>query len=97
MNNKVYLIMPDTAYPFDLGKFHNYVVGLHTAGYIESWWHYLPGGLYFVGTHLDVNQVYNLLIKHMPRRYFIVMEVNPKNQQGWLTKQAWDWFSSYQQ
>jgi len=26
----------------------------------------------------------------------IIMEVNPKNQQGWLPKQAWDWFTPYQ-
>jgi hypothetical protein len=89
------MIMPDTTYPFDLSKFDTYIKSLYTNGYVESWWHYLPGGLYLIGTHLEVNQIYNLLIKHMPNRSFIVMEVNPKNQQGWLTKEAWNWFRSY--
>lgn len=95
MTRKVYLIMPDTTYPFDLGKFHLYVQQLYSQGHIYAWWHYLPGGLYFVDTALEVNQLYNLLIQHMPMRFFILMEVNPKNQQGWLTKEAWDWFGSY--
>lgn len=95
MNRKVYMIMPDTTYPFDLGKFHTYIQSLYSSGYIQAWWHYLPGGLYFVDSSLETNQIYNLLIKHMPNRFHIIMEVNPKNQQGWLTKEAWDWFNLY--
>ena len=95
MNKIVYMIMPDTTFPFDQGKFHAYIVSLYQKGYIETWWHYLPGGLYLVGTSLGANQLYNLLIQHMPFRFHIIMEVNPKNQQGWLPKAAWDWFESY--
>lgn len=87
--------MPDTTHPFDLVKFQTYIQSLYKNGYIQAWWHYLPGGLYFVDSSLEVNQLYNLFIKHMPSRYFIVMEVDPKNQQGWLTKEAWDWFNLY--
>ena len=88
--------MPDTTYPFDLGKFHLYIDSLYKNGYINTWWHYLPGGLYFVSSNLEVNQIYNLLIKHTVNRHLIVMEVDPKNQQGWLPKDAWDWFKPYQ-
>ena len=95
MDRKVYMIMPNITYPFDLGKFHTYIQQLYSEGYIQAWWHYLPGGLYFIDTALDVNQIHNLLIKNIPMRYFIVMEVNPKNQQGWLPKEAWDWFKLY--
>lgn len=95
MERKVYMIMPNTLPSFDLGKFNAYIQSLHTMGYIYAWWHYIPGALYFVDTSLDVNQIHNLLIKHIPYRHFIVMEVNPKNQQGWLPKEAWDWFKTY--
>ena len=95
MNKKVYMIMPNTDATFDLAKFHSHVQSLYNNGYIESWWHYLPGGLYFIGTTLEINQIYNLLIAHMPKRFHIIMEVNPDNQQGWLSKEAWDWFNSY--
>lgn len=95
MNRKIYMIMPDTTYPFDLGRFHVFIQNLYNLGYIKAWWHYLPGGLYFVDSELEVNQLYNLLIKHMPLRQHIIMEVNPKNQQGWLIQQAWDWFKNY--
>jgi len=93
MHRKIFLIMPNADYSFDLSKFHNYINNLYSKGYFYSWWHYLPGGLYFVDTHLDVNQIYNLLITHMPRRYLIIMEVNPHNQQGWLPQEAWNWFN----
>ena len=95
MNRKVYMIMPDTTAPFNLGKFHAYIEYMYKKGYIETWWHYLPGGLYFVGTTLEINQIYNLLVRHMPNRFHIIMEVNSGNKQGWLSKAAWDWFSSY--
>ncbi len=87
--------MPNTNYPFDLGKFHVYIVGLYNSGNIEAWWHYLPGGMYFIASELSVNQIYNLLILHMPNRHLIVTEINPNNQQGWLAKEAWDWFTPY--
>jgi hypothetical protein len=89
------MIIPDTTPPFDLSKFHSYIGYLYKSGYIQTWWHYLPGGLYFVESNLTVNQIYNLLIKHIPMRHHIIMEVNPKNQQGWLPKAAWNWFQSY--
>ena len=87
--------MPDTTYPFDLGKFHLSIQSLYNNKHIEAWWHYLPGGLYFIDTSLNVNQIYNLLIKHMPGVKHIIMEVNPKNQQGWLNKEGWEWFKPY--
>lgn len=95
MTRKVYMIVPDITPPFNLGLFHNYIAQLHTSGYIYGWWHQLPGNVYLVDTALDSNQLYNLIIRHMPMRKFIVMEVNPKNQQGWLSKEAWDWFSAH--
>lgn len=87
--------MPNTAPPFNLQSFHNYVEALRTSGYITTWWHYLPGGLYFVESSLEVNALYNLFIHHIQNRYFIIMEVNPANQQGWLSREAWEWFKNY--
>ncbi len=95
MSQKIYMIMPDATPPFDLGLFQTYISLLYSSGYIKAWWHYLPGGLYFVETNLEVNQLYNLLIKHIPQRKHIIMEVNPNNQQGWLNQEAWDWFKPY--
>lgn len=89
------MIQPDTTYPFNLSKFHAFIQSLYRGKYIFAWWHYLPGGLYFIDTTLTVNQIYVLLIKYMPNHKHIIMEVNPKNQQGWLNKEAWDWFGPY--
>lgn len=93
--SKVYVVMPDTTAPFDQGKFHTYIQSMYTQGHISAWWHYLPGSMYFIASNLEVNQIYNLLIKHMPLRKHIIMEVNPKNQQGWMQKEAWNWFAPY--
>ncbi len=72
----------------------NYINSLYTSGYIRSWWHYLPGSMYFVHTHMNANQIYNMLITHMPGRHFIVMRVDPTEKQGWLPRDAWDWFNN---
>lgn len=95
MNTIVYMIIPDTTAPFDLVSFHAYIQSLYNNGSIGAWWHYLPGGTYFFDSILNVNQLYNLFIQHMPNRKFIIMEVNPKNQQGWLILEAWNWFNIY--
>lgn len=87
--------MPDTTPPFDLGLFHNYINFMYKGGWITTWWHYIPGGLYFVESAYEINQLYNVLIKHTGSRHIILMEVNPKNQQGWLPQEAWKWFGSH--
>jgi hypothetical protein len=91
------MVMPNTYAGFDLMKFRNYMESLRTTGYITTWWNYLPGGLYFFESALEVNQLYSLFVHHMPNRHFIIMEVNPQNQQGWLIQEAWDWFKNYRQ
>jgi hypothetical protein len=94
--SKVYIIISSAEGNFDRVKFHSYVKSLHASSYIKSWWHYIPGGQYFFTSDLEVNQLYNLFAKHLPGRYFVIMEVDVKNRQGWLPKKAWDWFKKYQ-
>lgn len=94
MNKKQYMIAVDTSLGFDADKMAMFLRLLNNNGLIDGWWHYIHGGFFIVNTHLTVNEIYNLLIKHIPQRKHLIMEVNPKNQQGWLTKDAWNWFST---
>ncbi len=93
--NKIYLITVDNSYPFDTTIFHNYIANTLCPTHITSWWHYVSGGTYFVCSSLSVNQLYNLIYPVLPGRHFIIMEVEPKNQQGWLPQKAWDWFKNF--
>lgn len=92
---KVYLITVNSSYPFDAVKFHNFITTTLYPKYVSNWWHYLPGNTYFVVSTLNANQLYNLIYPSIPLRHVMVMEVNPKNQQGWLVKEAWDWFKKF--
>lgn len=93
--NKIYLITVDTSYPFNANIFHNYIANSLYPGHISSWWHYLQGGTYFVCSSHNANQLYNLIYPAIPGRFFIVMEVDSKNQQGWLPRVAWEWFKNF--
>lgn len=92
--NKVYLIAVNMDSTFDATAFRNHISSLYPAK-IGAWWHYIQGSVYFVESSLNASGVYNLMYPAIPGRQFIVMEVDPKNQQGWLNNEAWAWFKKY--
>jgi hypothetical protein len=94
--NKVYLVTYNPTQPFNKGVFHNYITSLHKNGHISDWWHYIDT-TYLIVSHLDVNQLYNLIFPGVPQRNLLIIEVLPKNAQGWLPKDAWTWLQKYWQ
>lgn len=58
---------------------------------ILSYWNHLPL-LYALKTKLDVTDLTNKLLPFFDSRFFVVLEVDPENVNGWMPKPAWDWF-----
>ena len=84
-----YLIAANNNYPFDLTKFHNFVSTQLYPKYVLGWWHYLGGPVYIVNTNLSVNQLSELVKKHMNELHYIVIKVDPLDSQGFLPKEGW--------
>ena len=91
---KIYLITYSPDAYFNKATFHDYMTSLYPI-YITDWWHYIDT-TYLIASSLDVIPLYNLISHGVPRRYSLIIEVDPNNAQGWLPKNAWTWLQKYQ-
>jgi len=85
-----YLIAANNNSPFDLGKFHNFIISLYPTR-ISAWWHYVSGPVYIVKTNLNVNQLNSLVSQHMNGLHYIIIKVDPLDSQGLIPKEGWQW------
>jgi hypothetical protein len=92
--NKIYIVTFNSDINFNKVVFHNYMTSLYPK-YISDWWHHIENS-YLIASALDVNSLYNLIFPGVPKRYLLVIEIDPSNAQGWLPKEAWDWLQKYQ-
>jgi hypothetical protein len=96
MNRKAYIInfakggMLDN---FDYKKFHD---SLTTAKGVINWWHYLePTYIIIVENNITATNVADFVRQLMPQKYLLIAELNLRNHDGWLPKEAWDWINKY--
>jgi len=91
---KIYLVTYTSDAYFNKAIFHSHITSLHPK-YIADWWHYIDAA-YMIASTLDVAQLYNLIFPGVPKRYLLIIEVDPNNAQGWLPRDAWTWLQKYQ-
>ncbi len=96
MYNKAYIINFDKGGildSFDYKKFHDSIT---TAKGVVNWWHYLESSYIIITNNTTTaTNVSDFVIQHMPNKHFLVAELNLKNHNGWLPKEAWDWINKY--
>ena len=79
---------------FDYTKFHSTIT---TAPGVVNWWHYIDNAYIIItDSNTTATNVSDFVQVHMPNKHFIVSELNLKNHNGWLPKEAWDWINKYQ-
>lgn len=58
-----------------------------------QWWHFIEQTC-VVTTYLDINQLTNALSPYiLTSDSLLVVKLEPHGFQGWLPKEAWDWFA----
>jgi hypothetical protein len=92
---KLFIITYKTDATFNPVLFHNYIHQLFVKNWISDWWHYTDN-TYIVASQQDVVGLYNATFPGIPRRYILIIEVDPNNAQGWLPQSAWTWLQKYQ-
>ncbi|MDG4670877.1 hypothetical protein P9A16_07065 [Shinella sp. 838] len=60
---------------------------------ILSFWNHLPV-LYAVKTRLSALDLTQKLRPFFDGRFFIVAEIDSSNMNGWMPREAWDWFKT---
>jgi len=88
--NKAYILSFDRNDFLDYVWIHNNIIQIP---YIINWSHYLQSS-YILITSADIKTLHSEIIKIMPNKQFLLLEVNIKKRQGWLPKQAWEWFKT---
>lgn len=59
---------------------------------VINWWHYLDSTyILIVENTYNATSISNLISKIAPDRRFFVAQINLKDHNGWLPKEAWDW------
>ncbi|MDE0518788.1 MAG: hypothetical protein OXH36_04450 [Bdellovibrionales bacterium] len=92
-NKKIYLITYSTDIPFNSNVIYQRMNDLLHKRHITDWWYYIDN-TYLVACSLDVNELYNLIYSAI-NRHLLIVEINPKNAQGWLPQDAWNWINKY--
>jgi hypothetical protein len=93
---KAYIINFDKGGVFDSFDYKQFHDTITTAKGIINWWHYIESS-YIIITENNINatHVSSFVGKHMKNKHFFVAELNLKNHNGWLPKEAWDWINKY--
>ena len=61
---------------------------------IENWRYELPNTFYLI-SNLSSQELYTIIQKRNREiGVFLIMEINPSNMQGWLSKESWDFLVS---
>lgn len=83
----VYVLSFERPLSFDFMLFHRQLTSLPA---VQDWWKYLSS-TYLLFSPLSAHQLSNQIRPLLAGGLFIVIEVNPRNYDGWLQKEAWDW------
>jgi hypothetical protein len=86
---KQYLIAFNNLQGFDANKIHQVVT---TTPQIDDWWHYLPS-IYLISSNSTAKTIADYIIRYLPGLLFFVLEVDYKQYNGVLNKDAWEWIS----
>lgn len=88
---KVYLMVFDRDPTYNYELLHNVI---KMDPYIYDWWHYLQSTYILVST-LTADALADRLMLSFKNQRFLLVEINSKNYQGWLPKDAWEWIRKY--
>jgi len=93
---KLYLITYDPNTNFNSSNFHDYIEDMDKKGWISDWWHYIKSS-YIVASTYSANELYNAAVNGMGGiKHILIVQIDPKNEQGWLPSEAWSWLKKYQ-
>lgn len=84
-----YQIAFDPPVYYDVASIHSFVT---TEMGIGDWWHYI-GNIYIVKSAATSFSLANKIITRFPGVNFIIIKVDINDFNGYLRKEAWDWFA----
>jgi len=63
---------------------------------VITWWHYIKSSYIIISKH-SANVLAQEILKIAPNKRLLIVEVNLKNRNGLLPKEAWEWLTKQQE
>lgn len=84
--NKIYILVFD---PYKTNSMALHEV-IKNSPYALTWWHFI-GSAYLIKSQYTLGTIHQQILNEWPNQFFMLTEVDLKNSDGWLPKEAWDW------
>ena len=92
MAKYLYLLTFDRDENTNYDVIHDYIKS--DTNYIIDWWHYLQSSYILLSEYSGV-VLADKILRNFPNHRFLLIEVNPRDYQGWLPSNAWSWLKKY--
>lgn len=88
MNRHAYILVFDRDDMRDYKYIHDKIISIDG---LINWFHYIKSSYILITTEPSAKQLAKKIQPIIPKKYYLLMEIDLNNRQGWLPKKAWDW------
>lgn len=88
MSRHAYILVFDRDNVRDYQSIHNRII---TISGLINWFHYIKSSYILISKDASAKELAKKIQPIIPKKYYIIFEIDMNNRQGWLPSKAWDW------
>lgn len=88
MSRHAYILVFDRDDLRDYQSLHNKIISIQG---LINWFHYIKSSYILITEEPSAKQLAKKIQPLIPKKYYLLMEIDMNNRQGWLPRKAWDW------
>jgi len=88
MYRKAYLLTFDRDDNRNYKVVHDKLINLPS---VITWWHYIASCYILISDTNTASKLTSEIVKVLPNKRFLLVEINLNNRNGWLPVEAWTW------
>ena len=88
MNRFAYILVFDRDDRCDYKSIHDKILSIDS---LISWFHYIKSSYILITTDSSAKQLAKKIQPLIPNKFYLLVEIDMNNRQGWLPSKAWDW------
>lgn len=88
MSRHAYILVFDRDDLCDYKTIHEKILSIEG---LINWFHYIKSSYILITAEPSAKQFAKKIQPIIPKKYYLLMEIDLNNRQGWLPQSAWDW------
>ena len=88
MSRHAYILVFDRDDFRDYKSIHNKIISIEG---LINWFHYIKSSYILITEEPSAKQLAKKIQPFIPKKYYMLIELDLNNRQGWLPQKAWDW------